>query len=129
MWRVLITGIHVTRHIPLFSCASLVGTSASVPSALEVVATRVFGGHQDPDQRRNSTDSDVIHHLYFEDNDGFFPPSWIGSLSRSNLVGRSRRCLQNRGDGSHQSLWSSGVDPGNFEGTRDTSTSAYKGST
>ncbi|KAJ5319478.1 uncharacterized protein N7506_012182 [Penicillium brevicompactum] len=27
----------------------------------------------DPD--RHSTE---IHHLYFEDNDSFFPPSWLG---------------------------------------------------
>lgn len=66
--------------------------------------------HQDPDQRRNSTDSDVIHHLYFEDNDGFFPPSWIGKDSQQRLS------TENSGGN-------------NFEGTRDTSTSAYKGST
>ncbi|KAJ5095215.1 hypothetical protein N7532_007506 [Penicillium argentinense] len=24
-------------------------------------------------------DSELIHHLYFEDNDSFFPPSWIGN--------------------------------------------------
>jgi hypothetical protein len=35
----------------------------------------------DPGQRRDSTDSDVIHHLYFEDNDSFFPPSWLGKES------------------------------------------------
>lgn len=23
-------------------------------------------------------DSDIIHHVYFEDNDSFFPPSWLG---------------------------------------------------
>ncbi|KAJ5281396.1 hypothetical protein N7478_006768 [Penicillium angulare] len=28
--------------------------------------------------RRDSTDPEVIHHLYFEDNDSFFPPSWVG---------------------------------------------------
>ncbi|KAJ5113527.1 hypothetical protein N7456_002061 [Penicillium angulare] len=28
--------------------------------------------------RRDSTNPEVIHRLYFEDNDGFFPPSWIG---------------------------------------------------
>ncbi|KAJ6179208.1 hypothetical protein N7519_009669 [Penicillium mononematosum] len=62
---------------------------------------------QDPDQRRNSTDSDVIHHLYFEDNDGFFPPSWIGKDSQQR-----------------PSTEKSGGN--NLEGTRDTSTSAYK---
>ncbi|KAJ6012873.1 hypothetical protein N7499_012525 [Penicillium canescens] len=35
----------------------------------------------DPGQHRDSTDSDVIHHLYFEDNDSFFPPSWLGKES------------------------------------------------
>lgn len=28
--------------------------------------------------RRDYNDSDVIHHVYFEDNDSFFPPSWLG---------------------------------------------------
>ncbi|KAJ5745505.1 hypothetical protein N7520_010687 [Penicillium odoratum] len=27
--------------------------------------------------RQNSTDA-VVHHLYFEDNDSFFPPTWLG---------------------------------------------------
>ncbi|KAJ5968448.1 hypothetical protein N7501_004696 [Penicillium viridicatum] len=63
--------------------------------------------HQDPDQRRTSTDSDVIHHLYFEDNDGFFPPSWIGKVSQQR-----------------PSTESSGGN--NVEGTRDTNPSAYK---
>ncbi|KAJ5402920.1 uncharacterized protein N7487_008816 [Penicillium crustosum] len=63
--------------------------------------------HPDPDQRRTSTDSDVIHHLYFEDNDGFFPPSWIGKVSQH------RPSTENSGGN-------------NFEGTKDTSTSAYK---
>lgn len=29
----------------------------------------------------NYTDSDVIHHVYFEDNDSFFPPSWLGQTN------------------------------------------------
>ncbi|KAK4867356.1 hypothetical protein LT330_000866 [Penicillium expansum] len=62
--------------------------------------------HEDPDQRRTSTDSDVIHHLYFEDNDGFFPPTWIGKDSQQ------KPSTENSGN--------------NLEGTRDTSTSAYK---
>jgi hypothetical protein len=60
------------------------------------------------DQHRNSTDSNVIHYLYFEDNDGFFPPSWIGK------------------DPSQRSL--SETTGGNFDG-RDTSASAGKGNT
>jgi hypothetical protein len=28
--------------------------------------------------QRDYSDSDVIHHVYFEDNDSFFPPSWLG---------------------------------------------------
>ncbi|KAJ5144066.1 uncharacterized protein N7515_002853 [Penicillium bovifimosum] len=54
--------------------------------------------HTDPDQRRNSTlstDSDVIHFLYFEDNDGFFPPSWIGK--------QSQQVLSDKGTSSHGS--------------------------
>lgn len=31
-----------------------------------------------PDQRRDSTQSEIKHHLYFEDNDSFFPPTWLG---------------------------------------------------
>ncbi|KGO75119.1 hypothetical protein PITC_069890 [Penicillium italicum] len=64
--------------------------------------------HEDLDQRRTSTDSDVIHHLYFEDNDGFFPPIWIGKDSQQ------KHWTENSGN--------------NFKGTRDTtgSTSAYK---
>ncbi|KAJ5179688.1 hypothetical protein N7492_002898 [Penicillium capsulatum] len=30
------------------------------------------------DSTRDSTHSDIVHHLYFEDNDGFFPPRWLG---------------------------------------------------
>ncbi|RAL16531.1 uncharacterized protein BO97DRAFT_402923 [Aspergillus homomorphus CBS 101889] len=26
----------------------------------------------------SSVGSDLSHHLYFDDNDGFFPPSWLG---------------------------------------------------
>ena len=32
------------------------------------------------DQRKYQ-DSDVIHHVYFEDNDSFFPPSWLGQYA------------------------------------------------
>jgi hypothetical protein len=46
--------------------------------------------HADPDQRRTSTDSDVIHYLYFEDNDGFFPPSWIGKESQQILSDKGK---------------------------------------
>ncbi|KAJ5714981.1 uncharacterized protein N7483_012162 [Penicillium malachiteum] len=34
--------------------------------------------HDNPNPRRDSTDPNVVHHLYFEDNDSFFPPTWIG---------------------------------------------------
>lgn len=34
---------------------------------------------RDPDEpKRDLTKADEIHHLYFEDNDGFFPPAWLG---------------------------------------------------
>ncbi|KAJ5556867.1 hypothetical protein N7494_000782 [Penicillium frequentans] len=37
--------------------------------------------------RKSSTDA-VVHHLYFEDNDSFFPPTWLGkddtSIRRSS---------------------------------------------
>ncbi|KAJ5193678.1 hypothetical protein N7491_001009 [Penicillium cf. griseofulvum] len=64
---------------------------------------------QHRDQHRNSTDPDVIHYLYFEDNDGFFPPSWIGKDP----------------DQRSSSENTSGND---FDG-RDTSASAGKGNT
>ncbi|KAJ5889774.1 hypothetical protein N7504_010584 [Penicillium tannophilum] len=39
------------------------------------------------DPRKSSTDA-VVHHLYFEDNDSFFPPTWLGkddaSIRRSS---------------------------------------------
>ncbi|KAJ5812407.1 hypothetical protein N7474_008708 [Penicillium riverlandense] len=31
-----------------------------------------------PDQKRDSTQAEIKHHLYFEDNDSFFPPTWLG---------------------------------------------------
>ncbi|KAJ5502070.1 hypothetical protein N7463_004944 [Penicillium fimorum] len=65
--------------------------------------------HEDPNRRRHSTDSDVIHYLYFEDNDGFFPPSWIGKDPEQ------RPPSENTG--------------GNFDGTKDANTSACKRST
>lgn len=33
-------------------------------------------GHNEPKQ--DLTKADEIHHLYFEDNDSFFPPAWLG---------------------------------------------------
>ncbi|EKV19500.1 hypothetical protein PDIG_02970 [Penicillium digitatum PHI26] len=60
--------------------------------------------HEDLDQCRTFTHSDVIHYLYFEDNDGFFPPIWIGKDSQQ------RPSTENSS---------------NFE-DRDTNTSAYK---
>ncbi|KAJ5963400.1 uncharacterized protein N7479_003276 [Penicillium vulpinum] len=62
--------------------------------------------HEEQNQRRNSTDSDMIHYLYFEDNDGFFPPSWIGKESQQG----------------HPTENMCGND---LEGPRDTSNSAY----
>ncbi|KAJ5635399.1 uncharacterized protein N7484_008712 [Penicillium longicatenatum] len=42
----------------------------------------------DPNNPRKSSTDAVVHHLYFEDNDSFFPPTWIGkddaSLRRSS---------------------------------------------
>lgn len=36
-------------------------------------------GTRDLDEpKRDLTKADEIHHLYFEDNDGFFPPAWLG---------------------------------------------------
>ncbi|KAJ5474756.1 hypothetical protein N7475_004322 [Penicillium sp. IBT 31633x] len=49
-------------------------------SVIDSTTNRVL--HEaDPDQRRDSTDSDLIHHFNFED-DGFFPPRWIGKDSQ-----------------------------------------------
>lgn len=34
--------------------------------------------------QRDHNDSDVIHHAYFEDNDSFFPPSWLGQENKQS---------------------------------------------
>lgn len=36
-------------------------------------------GHQD---KRQVSDP-LVHHLYFDDNDSFFPPSWLGKEDAS----------------------------------------------
>jgi hypothetical protein len=33
---------------------------------------------EDDEPKRDPTKADEIHRLYFEDNDGFFPPAWLG---------------------------------------------------
>ncbi|KAF3389304.1 hypothetical protein F1880_003553 [Penicillium rolfsii] len=30
------------------------------------------------ESKRDPKKADEIHHLYFEDNDSFFPPAWLG---------------------------------------------------
>ncbi|PYH41825.1 uncharacterized protein BP01DRAFT_360024 [Aspergillus saccharolyticus JOP 1030-1] len=34
------------------------------------------------DRQHSLVESKLSHHLYFEDNDGFFPPSWLGQKPR-----------------------------------------------
>ncbi|KAJ5570409.1 uncharacterized protein N7459_009839 [Penicillium hispanicum] len=46
--------------------------SSTKPISHDVVLKDSQGFHRD------STDPNMIHHLYFEDNDSFFPPSWLG---------------------------------------------------
>ncbi|KAJ5542055.1 hypothetical protein N7535_004474 [Penicillium sp. DV-2018c] len=56
--------------------------SPAIPASSSIAGATA---HVGPDQRRDSshsTDSDMMHYLYFEDNDGFFPPSWIGKESQ-----------------------------------------------
>lgn len=48
--------------------------------------------------RRDSGHTDAIHHLYFEDNDPFFPPSWLG---KDHLP--SERRSSNDSEASHDS--------------------------
>ncbi|RAH74647.1 uncharacterized protein BO66DRAFT_388122 [Aspergillus aculeatinus CBS 121060] len=43
--------------------------------------------HSQPRQQ-SPLEPDLSHHLYFEDNDGFFPPSWLGQ--KPPVQGRSR---------------------------------------
>lgn len=38
--------------------------------------------HDEPKQ--DLTKADEIHHLYFEDNDSFFPPAWLGNDKTSS---------------------------------------------
>ncbi|KAJ5949709.1 hypothetical protein N7454_001293 [Penicillium verhagenii] len=37
----------------------------------------------DPQNPRPSSTDAVVHHLYFEDNDSFFPPTWLGKEDAS----------------------------------------------
>ncbi|KAJ5403794.1 hypothetical protein N7509_003665 [Penicillium cosmopolitanum] len=53
--------------------------------------------------QRDHNDSDVIHHVYFEDNESFFPPSWLGQA-----VDQSERRVSADSAASHGSLT---VDP------------------
>lgn len=52
-------------------------TSTSQYTSTRPVASDVVPQVYD-DSRRDSANSDMVHHLYFEDNDSFFPPRWLG---------------------------------------------------
>ncbi|KAJ5787374.1 hypothetical protein N7457_002364 [Penicillium paradoxum] len=69
-------------------------------------ATETMVHNVDSDQRRDSTDS-MTHHLYFED-DGFFPPSWIGKDIQQMLP---------EGSGSHESKHTSNTSAHEYEKT------------
>lgn len=47
-----------------------------LPSTQAATHAAVTEGHEEP--KHQLTKADEIHHLYFEDNDGFFPPTWLG---------------------------------------------------
>lgn len=53
-----------------------------MPSTPPYTSTRSVAGDVVPrvshDSRRDSASSEIVHHLYFEDNDSFFPPRWLG---------------------------------------------------
>ncbi|RAK83143.1 hypothetical protein BO79DRAFT_241386 [Aspergillus costaricaensis CBS 115574] len=36
------------------------------------------GNDAERDRRSISEESDLSHYLHYEDNDGFFPPAWLG---------------------------------------------------
>ncbi|OOQ86652.1 hypothetical protein PEBR_20647 [Penicillium brasilianum] len=45
-------------------------------STQPAVHDEVSRGYTQPNQ--DLTKADEIHHLYYEDNDSFFPPAWLG---------------------------------------------------
>ncbi|PYI30465.1 hypothetical protein BP00DRAFT_426483 [Aspergillus indologenus CBS 114.80] len=58
----------------------------SVPSLTE--RPEVSEATHSQNRQQNPLKSELSHHLYFEDNDGFFPPSWLGQ--KPPAQGRSR---------------------------------------
>jgi hypothetical protein len=51
-------------------------SNAHIHSVQPAVHDAVARDHDEP--KRDPTKADEIHRLYFEDNDGFFPPAWLG---------------------------------------------------
>lgn len=62
---------------------------------------------QNLNARRDSTDPDVIHHLYFEDNDSFFPPKWLGQedASQRRFSNDSTTSQQSKIEANHERTW------------------------
>ena len=62
---------------------------------------------QNLDTRRDSTDPDVVHHLYFEDNDSFFPPTWLGQeeSSQRRFSTDSTTSQQSKIEANHERTW------------------------
>jgi hypothetical protein len=52
-------------------------SSSQAGSVKPRTQTAVPRRHIDPN-RDFVEDQDLVHHLYFEDNDPFFPPVWLG---------------------------------------------------
>jgi hypothetical protein len=52
-------------------------SSSQASSAKPRTSNAIPRSHTDPN-RDFTDDEELVHHLYFEDNDPFFPPSWLG---------------------------------------------------
>ncbi|KAL3264451.1 hypothetical protein ABHI18_000767 [Aspergillus niger] len=53
---------------------------SSQPRAIQTpsLARDSYGNDAERDPRSISEESDLSHYLHYEDNDGFFPPAWLG---------------------------------------------------
>ncbi|PWY63497.1 hypothetical protein BO83DRAFT_324057 [Aspergillus eucalypticola CBS 122712] len=53
---------------------------SSQPRAIQTpsLARDSHGNDAEGDRRSISEESDLSHYLHYEDNDGFFPPAWLG---------------------------------------------------
>ncbi|CAK38511.1 uncharacterized protein BO96DRAFT_468829 [Aspergillus niger CBS 101883] len=53
---------------------------SSRPRAIQTpsLARDSYGNDAERDPRSISEESELSHYLHYEDNDGFFPPAWLG---------------------------------------------------